>query len=200
MLNTSNEGTYERAQRTIIQEKLTLVWDAAGRKEATMNPARRETKVATREESVDARGAQWFEGNSLVLLQVNCRSIFNKGLDFWNLIDTYNPDVVIGTESWLREEISNAEVFRADYTTFRRDRCSRGGGVFICVKNYIACEELWVDDDFEMITVAVKGRDPKFTWEIVGIYRALNEDMRVIDRLAARTGYVGNTVKQHHWR
>jgi hypothetical protein len=47
-------------------------------------------------------------------LQVNCRSIYNKALDFWNLVDTYNPDVVIGTEPWLKEDISNAEVFRAD--------------------------------------------------------------------------------------
>jgi hypothetical protein len=38
------------------------------------------------------------EGKPLVLLQVNCRSICNKALEFWNLIDTYNPDVVIGTE------------------------------------------------------------------------------------------------------
>ena len=45
-----------------------------------------------------------------------------------------NADVVISTESWLSEEINNAEVFRDDYITFRRDRCSRGGGVFICVK------------------------------------------------------------------
>ena len=42
---------------------------------------------------------------SLVLLQVNCRSIYNKALEFWNLVDTYNPDIIIGTESWLREEI-----------------------------------------------------------------------------------------------
>jgi hypothetical protein len=28
-----------------------------------------------------------------------------------------------------------------------------------------------------MIAVEVKGRDPKFTWEIVGIYRAPYEDM-----------------------
>jgi RNA:NAD 2'-phosphotransferase (TPT1/KptA family) len=95
--------TYEKTQTTIIQEKSTLVWDVAGMEEATMNPARRETEVATREECVAARGAQRIEGNSQVLLQVTCRSIFNKGLDFWNLVDTYNPDVVIGTESWLRE-------------------------------------------------------------------------------------------------
>ena len=54
------------------------------------------------------------EGTLLVLLQVNCRSICNKILEFWNLIDTHNPDV-IGTESWLSEEIKNAKVFRDDY-------------------------------------------------------------------------------------
>jgi hypothetical protein len=53
--------------------------------------------------------AQQIEGNSLVLLHVNCRSIYNTSLDFWNLTDTYNPNVIIGTESWLREETSNVE-------------------------------------------------------------------------------------------
>jgi hypothetical protein len=105
-------------------------------------------------------------------------------LDFWNLADTYNPDVIIGTESWLREEISNAEVFRDDYIIFRRERNPRGGGVFICVKDYIACTELWVDEDFK-IALEAKGRDPKFTWDIVVIYRALNEDIRVIERSTA---------------
>jgi hypothetical protein len=28
------------------------------------------------------------EGKPLVLLQVNCRCIYNKALDFWNLVDT----------------------------------------------------------------------------------------------------------------
>jgi len=37
------------------------------------------------------------EGKSLVLFQVNCRSIYNKALDFWNLVDTYNPNIIIGT-------------------------------------------------------------------------------------------------------
>jgi len=68
------------------------------------------------------------EDKSLVLLQANCRSIYNKSLEFWNLVDMYNPDIIIGTESWLREDIGNAELFRADYTTFRRDRQARGGG------------------------------------------------------------------------
>jgi len=88
-------------------------------------------------------------------------------------------------ESWISEEFNNAEVFSDNYITCRRDRCTRGGGVFICVKNYINCRELWTDEDFEMMAGEVKGRYPKFTWEIVRIYRAPNEDMRVIERLAA---------------
>jgi hypothetical protein len=57
--------------------------------------------------------------------------------------------------------------------------------VFICVKNCTACIELWVDKDFKIIAVEVKGRDPKFTWEIICIYRAPNEGMCPIEGLAA---------------
>jgi hypothetical protein len=55
--------------------------------------------------------------------------------------------------------------------------------VIICVKKYTACMELWADEDFEMITLEVKGKDTKFKSEITGIYRAPNEDMQVIERL-----------------
>ena len=48
--------------------------------------------------------------------------------------------------------------------------------MFVFVKYYILFRELWTDEDFEMKAVGGKGRDPKFTWEIVGIYRAPNED------------------------
>ena len=47
--------------------------------------------------------------------------------------------------------------------------------------------ELWVDGDFEVIAVKVKGMHPKYTWEITGVYRAPNEDMLAIERLADRT-------------
>jgi hypothetical protein len=44
---------------------------------------------------------------------------------------------------------------------------------------------LWVDEDFEMTVVEVEGMDPKYTWEIIGMYRAPNEDMLAVERLAA---------------
>jgi hypothetical protein len=157
---------------------------------------REEEEDRTMDEIQIMTTAYKIEGKSLVWLQVNCRSIYNKMLEFWNLVDMYNPDIIIGTESWLREEIRNAEIFRADFMIFRRERHTRGGGLFICVKNNIACSELWVDKDFEIIAVEVKGRDPKYIWKIVGIYRAPNENKQIIERLAALTGYLGNSTKR----
>jgi hypothetical protein len=68
--------------------------------------------------------------------------------------------------------------------------------MFICGKKHIECVELWMDEDFEMIAVEVKGKDPKCALEIVGICRAPNEDMRVIERMATRADTVGNFTKR----
>jgi len=69
----------------------------------------RETEDETKKERKAATVAPKTERKPLVLLQVNCSSTYNKTLDFWNLIDIYNPDVVLGMGS-CSEEISNAEV------------------------------------------------------------------------------------------
>ena len=126
--------------------------------EATTKPERRGTEDQAAKGRVAATVRHICEGKPLVLLQGNCRSICNKFLEFWNVIDTYKPDVVIGTESWLSEEIKNAENFRDDYITFRKDRRFGGDGVFICVKNYMDCWELWTYGDFEKLAVDVKGK------------------------------------------
>jgi len=54
---------------------------------------------------------------------------------------------------------------------------------------------LW-EDDFEMIAVEVQGMDPKYTWGILGIYRAPNEDMLAIGRLATCTLTTRNLTKR----
>ena len=59
-----------------------------------MGPMFKSTAEAE-EECVAATVAHISEGKPLVLLQVNSRRICNKILEFWNLIDIYNHDVVI---------------------------------------------------------------------------------------------------------
>jgi hypothetical protein len=99
MLNVSNEGASERTWETSTQENSTLTWKTTERVEGTMDPEMRESEVMSSEECVVTAESQQIEGKPLVLLQANCRSILNEILEFWNLVDTYNPDVIIGTES-----------------------------------------------------------------------------------------------------
>jgi hypothetical protein len=53
-----------------------------------------------------------------------------------------------------------------------------------------------VDEEFEIIAIEIKGKNPKSTWEIMGVYRAPNEDMRVIEKLAVRSGAGRNGTKR----
>ena len=70
---------------TSIQAHMTVAWKMAESDEPTTKPERRETEDEAEEECVAATVGHMTEGKPLVLLQVNCRSIFNKILEFWNL-------------------------------------------------------------------------------------------------------------------
>ena len=61
----------------------------------------------------------------------------SKQASFEQAIDQYNPDVIMGTESWLTPDIKNGEIFPSHFTVFRKDRSSgaRGGGVFQAIKS-----------------------------------------------------------------
>ena len=78
---------------------------------------------------------------------MNCRSIRSetKIREFNMFVREHNPDVIMGTESWLTPDISDSEVFPRDYITYRKDRCGKiGGGVFISVRdNLTSYREDW---------------------------------------------------------
>ena len=54
---------------------------------------------------------------------------------FQNLVYSENSDIVCVSETWLRDDINNAEILHSGYTIFRIDRKSRGGGVLLVVKS-----------------------------------------------------------------
>jgi hypothetical protein len=74
----------ERMRKTVTQEHPTLVWQTTRKEEARMTQTRRKTEEVTSDGWVAMRGAQKIEDNSLVLLQLNFRSILNKSLYFLN--------------------------------------------------------------------------------------------------------------------
>ena len=63
----------------------------------------------------------------------NFRSVVNKIDRFHAMVYSVKPDIIVGTESWLRPDIMNSEIFPSNYTVHRRDRDTSGGGVLISV-------------------------------------------------------------------
>ena len=56
------------------------------------------------------------------------------------LINTYNPDVIVGTETWLNNYIKDNEIIPADfnYKIYRKDRYDGYGCVLLAISDHIA--------------------------------------------------------------
>ena len=135
---------------------------------------------------------------TLKLLNVNCRSISDKKGQFQHLIDSTVPEIVVATETWLKPEQGDGKIgepgrFSADYTIHRRDRPgkSKGGGVFIAVKNDLRstrCEELKPGENCELALVKLEVSGEKALY--IGAYYRPN--VKDSESLAAMTSSVTN--------
>ncbi|WAR21546.1 LOW QUALITY PROTEIN: hypothetical protein MAR_015520, partial [Mya arenaria] len=83
-----------------------------------------------------------------------------KNLGFLTMRSTVKPDIVLGTESWLKPHIKSPEVFPSDYKIYRKDRkrrTGRGWGVFILVLNkFVSTSPAELKTDSETMWVQVK--------------------------------------------
>ncbi|XP_043242064.1 uncharacterized protein LOC122391831 isoform X1 [Amphibalanus amphitrite] len=68
-------------------------------------------------------------------------------------------DVIAVTETWLNDTVADSELelgFR-DHTWFRRDRCSRGGGVACAVRTSLLPQRLPDPDGAECLLIHLRG-------------------------------------------
>ena len=96
----------------------------------------------------------------LRILNVNCRSVVNNKGEFYHMLNELNPDIVVGTESWLTPDIQNSEIFPTElnYSVHRRDREINkiGGGIFILVKNSLVSTRIAeTDTNCEILRVKI---------------------------------------------
>lgn len=82
------------------------------------HPSPSSTRVA------QPRGDTTRKTSKLRVLNVNCQSLVNKKAEFYSFLDTYKPDIVIGTESWFTSKHLYNEFFPPSlgYIPFRQDR------------------------------------------------------------------------------
>jgi hypothetical protein len=85
-------------------------------------------------------------GNLNIYYQ-NVRGLRTKCLQLYNNTLTCDYDILSFTETWLKDDINNAELIDDRYEIFRCDRdClttnkTKGGGVMLCVRRELAAEQ-----------------------------------------------------------
>lgn len=85
--------------------------------------------------------APLFPNTSHSVIFTNIRSVLSKQEELHSFIESANADIVFLTETWLRPEIKDTEVFpkNMNFALFRCDRDERrGGGVLIAAKNTVS--------------------------------------------------------------
>ena len=95
--------------------------------------------------------------NALKLIYLNACSLMNKINDLCVLINDSDPDVILITETWCSEEISNAMLNIPGYfiePELRLDRTDTmngiGGGLLVYVKDNLIVKPIPVENNFNM--------------------------------------------------
>ena len=83
----------------------------------------------------------------LKIININFQSIKNKTAELGNFISVSDPDILIGTETWLNQTIADNEIFPPGYSLLRKDRQDGygGGGVLLAIKSDIIHEPIFSD-------------------------------------------------------
>ena len=83
----------------------------------------------------------------------NARSICNKLNFFQSLAYSKSFDIICITETWLTSSILNKEILPENYTIYRRDRGSRGGGILIGISDNIPSKLAFTSPSAEVTAV-----------------------------------------------
>ena len=105
----------------------------------------------------------------------NVRGLRTKIAQLRLMLDGCDYDVIVFTETWLREDIDSSEI-SADYVLFRcyrsafTSRHARGGGVLIAVKNRLRCERINLPNCEHLEQIAVCIKAPNRSLYIIAVY------------------------------
>ena len=140
-----------------------------------LRPRRRESSAKFSSESYNSK--HWDpltdlpSKQNLRIMNINCRSVKENNSEFKAAVDYVNPDIICGTESWLKgvkpgksptnDAIKNSEIFPENYNVFRNDRGTLGVGVFIAVQKNISaleCVDFVTSCEVEYAKITLKSK------------------------------------------
>ena len=113
--------------------------------------------------------------NKFQILSMNCNSAIGKLDLIKSYTKAYDPDIISMTETKLNQNFDDNELLGDDYTIWRNDRDSRGGGVLVAIKNSSKISVLSSEQGpGESITLVIQVH-PKIKFNLITFYRPPNE-------------------------
>ena len=79
----------------------------------------------------------------------------NKLKNFQHFVYSSIYNIVAITETWLKDYIFDNEILSNDFTLYRNDCDSRGGGVMIAINNKIPSKQLPSPDNLEALIIQI---------------------------------------------
>ena len=172
--NLTNGDQTNRSKEGHTQDKLNL-----NRKGHDKGHKQEQTK--TKKQSSFSR--------TIKCLVINFQSIQGKTAEMATCIKMDDPDIIVGTETWLKDSVNSSEIFPDHYTVYRKDRPAGAkglahGGVLIAVKSEIICAHK-LDLDTEQceilwIEINIAGAKPLL---VGAYYRPPNSDRDYLGRV-----------------
>ncbi|KAI8516782.1 hypothetical protein Bbelb_053630 [Branchiostoma belcheri] len=104
----------------------------------------------------------------------------NKTAELATVLDTYKPDIVAGTESWLNQDIASSEIFPSNYIAHRKDKLAKE----VVPDLDTDCEVLWTQTQ-------LAGKKPLI---IGAYYRPPSDQGNSLDELDMSIGKMGSKI------
>lgn len=111
----------------------------------------------------------------LRILNINFQSLRKKGKLLESIILDCDPDVILGTETWLDSQVASSEILPSDlgYDIQRRDRPENPhGGVLIAAKHHLLLHNIYKSSNTELVSGTIKSGSKNIT--IATYYRPPN--------------------------
>ena len=186
--DSTNRGTNDDAADSGVADNDAADSDAADNDAADSDGAANDA-AGIDATSNDATGSVKANGNSLSLLYTNAQSLVNKVNELRIITAINNPDIIIITETWTNDSISNDFLGINGYELIeRKDRndtlMGRGGGICVYVRK---CMYAWKEEcqtlfnQCGMIGMKRDNRD----LHILAVYRSPNSTKTNDDNLCA---------------
>ena len=92
------------------------------------------------------------------------------------MLDSAKPDILVGSEAWLKDSINSSEFMPPGYDPpLRKDISDGYGGVMIAIRSGIIAEQIPIDSDCEIVGVKVQTNGPH-PLIVLGVYRPTNNN------------------------